>query len=118
MPPKKGGRRKKIDEATGAKLQKKLKAATMGTPIGKLLKRYDKSRRAARCDSRSSRSQPSETPRSAIESEASAPQSQEIRHKRTIPPFNVLKESHEPITWNPALHDKVRVRGAASSRKW
>jgi Ca2+-binding EF-hand superfamily protein len=38
-----GGRRKKIDDATGTKLQKKLKAATMGTSISKLLKRYDKS---------------------------------------------------------------------------
>ena len=38
-----GGRRKKIDDATGTKLQKKLKAATMGTSISKLLKRYDDS---------------------------------------------------------------------------
>ena len=38
-----GGRRKKIDDATGTKLQKKLKAATMGTSISKLLKRYEDS---------------------------------------------------------------------------
>ena len=71
--------------------------------------------------------QPSETPRSAMESEASAPQSQEVKHKRTIPPFNVLRNEHEPITWNPAMHDKKygkslerlrKVQGCRTTYEW
>ena len=44
MAPKGGGRRKTISEEQAAKLQKKLKAACVGTSAATLLKRYDKSK--------------------------------------------------------------------------